>query len=88
MSDDYRNFILSASSSDLIAQLSLEIKEPLVSSQNLVHILMMILDPSPAMQRKLDSGEIDPAAMLGQITQNLTRALDVLDYYRQTLDNS
>lgn len=88
MSDEYRDFILSASPAELIHQLSLEMKGSLTSAQHLVHMLEMALNPSPAMQRKLQSGEIDPAAMLAEVTANLTQALDVLDYYHQTLDGA
>jgi hypothetical protein len=85
MSDEYRAFIQSASPQELFQQLNLEVKQPLVSAQNVINILMMTLNPSPSMQRKLESGEIDPAAMLTELTEDITRVLDVIDFYRESL---
>ena len=83
--DEYRAFILNASSQDLIRQLNLELKEPLTSSHSIVQMLMMLQNPTPTIQRKLESGELDPAQMLLQISENIMRALDVIDFYRDTL---
>ena len=58
----------------------------LVSAQNLVNMLTMMQNPSPAMQRKLESGEIDPGQVIQQVAESINRALDVIDFYRETLD--
>ena len=84
--DAYRTFILDADKNALMQQLNLDLKEPLVSAQNLVNMLLMMQNPSPAMQRKLDSGELDPGQMIAQIAETITRALDVIDFYRSTLE--
>ena len=84
--DSYRAFILNADSRALMHQLNLDLKEPLTSAQNLVNILLMMHNPSPAMQRKLDSGEIDPAQIIQQVAETINRTLDVIDFYRETLD--
>jgi len=86
--DSYRAFILNADTRALMQQLNLDLKDPLVSAQNLVHMLLMMQNPSPAMQRKLESGEIDPGQMIQQVSDTINRALDVIDFYRETLDNS
>ena len=86
--DSYRAFILNADTRALMQQLNLDLKDPLVSAQNLVHMLLMMQNPSPAMQRKLESGEIDPGQMIQQVAESINRALDVIDFYRGTLDGS
>ena len=58
--DSYRTFILNADKRAMMQQLNLDLKNPLVSAQNLVNMLTMMQNPSPAMQQKLQSGEIDP----------------------------
>ncbi len=88
MSDDYRTFIANADPQALIHQLNLELKDPLVSAQAVVNMLVMMQNPSPGMQQKLESGELDPAQMLQQISEAITRTLDVIDYYRETLNDS
>jgi hypothetical protein len=84
--DDYRAFILNADTRALMHQLNLDIKDPLASAQAVVNMLAMLQNPSPAMQRKIQSGEIDPAQLLQQLTDQISRALDVLDFYRDTLE--
>lgn len=86
MSDQYRDFLLNASTKELIQQLNLEVKEPLVSAQNTINLLLMALNPSPNVAKKLETGEINPPAMLNQLTEDITRVLDILDFYRATLD--
>ena len=84
--DDYRAFILNSDTSTLMHQLNLDVKDPLASAQAVVNMLAMLQNPSPAMQRKIQSGEIDPAKLLQQLTDAINRALDVIDFYRDTLD--
>ncbi len=87
MSDDYRDFILTADPRALMHQLNLELKNPLVSAQAVINMLVMMQNPSPAMQRKIESGEINIDEMLQQVNEAITRSLDVIDFYRDTLDN-
>ena len=84
--DTYRSFIQTATARDLMHQLNLDLKEPLTSAEATVNMLMMLQNPSPAICAKLENGEIDPGQMLQQLSENLIRALDVIDFYRQTLD--
>ncbi len=84
--DSYRAFILNADTRALMQQLNLDLKDPLVSAQNLVNMLTMMQNPSPAMQRKLESGEIEPGQIIAQVAESINRALDVIDFYRETLD--
>lgn len=86
--DEYRQFILSADAPTLIRQLKLDVKSPLTSAQNLVHMLAMMQSPSPAIQKKIDNGELNAAEMIDQITQALNQALDILDFYQSTLDGA
>jgi hypothetical protein len=86
--DDFRAFILNADTRALMRQLNLDIKDPLASAQAVVNMLAMLQNPSPAMQRKLESGEIDSAKLIQQLTEAINRALDVLDFYRDTLEAS
>ncbi len=83
--DAYRTFILGAEPRDLMHQLNLDLKDPLTSAQALVDMLVMLQNPSPGLRRKVDSGEINAAEILQQLSGNLTRALDVIDFYRETL---
>ncbi len=84
--DEYRQFILAADPSALIRQLKMDVKSPLTVAQNLIHMLAMMQAPSPAIQHKIDTGELDPAAMLDQIIGAINQALDILDFYQSTLD--
>ncbi|MHB8625483.1 MAG: hypothetical protein ACYDBJ_00890 [Aggregatilineales bacterium] len=84
--DEYRNFILTADTRALIHQLNLDIKGPLASAHAILGMLAMVQNPSPAMQRKIQSGEINPAQLIQQATETLNQALDVIDFYRDTLD--
>ena len=84
--DDYRAFILNSDTRTLVHQLNLDVKDPLASAQAVVNMLSMLQNPSPAMQRKIQSGEIDPAQLLQQLTDAINRALDVIDFYRDTLE--
>ena len=86
--DSYRTFILNADKRAMMQQLNLDLKNPLVSAQNLVNMLTMMQNPSPAMQQKLQSGEIDPGQLIQQVSESINRALDVIDFYRETLDGS
>ncbi len=88
MTDAYRDFILNADTRALMQQLNLELKEPLVSAQAIVNMLAMMQNPSPAMLKKMESGEIDPNGMIQQLTESINRALDVIDFYRETLEDS
>jgi hypothetical protein len=84
--DDYKQFILTAQPRDLIKQLKRDVKTPLVSAQNLVNVLIMMQSPTPAIQAKIDSGELNVAETLDQLTALLGQALDVVDFYKDTLD--
>ena len=84
--DDYKQFILSADSRALIRQLKSDVKAPLVSAQNLVNVLIMMQSPTPTIQQKIDDGELNVAEMLDQLTGFLGQAMDVIDFYRETLD--
>ena len=85
--DEYRQFILSADSRSLIRQLNMDVKNPLTSAQNIANMLVMITNsPSQAIQRKLESGELNPAEMAEQLVGLLNQAFDILDFYRNTLD--
>ncbi len=84
--EDYKQFILSADPRSLLRQLNTDIKTPLISAQNVVHMLAMMQSPSPAIQQKIDSGELNPAQMLEQLTGLINQVFDVLDFYRSTLD--
>ena len=86
--DSYRTFILNADKRAMMQQLNLDLKNPLVSAPNLVNMLMMMQNPSPAMQQKLETGEIEPGQLIQQVSESINRALDVIDFYRETLDGS
>jgi hypothetical protein len=86
--EEYKQFIASAVPRDLIHQLKSDVKAPLVSAQNLINVMIMMQNPSPAVKRKIDAGELNPAEMLEQMTTLLNQALDVIDFYQDTLDNS
>ncbi len=84
--EGFRQFILAADPRSLVRQLNRDIKTPLISAQNIANMLVMMQSPSPAIQRKIDSGELNPAEMLDQLTGLINQVFDVLDYYRATLD--
>jgi hypothetical protein len=84
--DEHKQFILSADPRALVRQLGIDIKAPLASAQNIVNMLTMIQNPSPAIQSKIESGELNPAEMLEQLTRLIYQVFDVLEFYRDTLD--
>jgi signal transduction histidine kinase len=84
--EDFKQFILAADQRSLVRQLNIDIKTPLTSAQNIVNMLVMMQSPSPAIQQKIDSGEMNPAEMLEQLTGLINQVFDVLDFYRATLD--
>jgi hypothetical protein len=83
--EDYKKWIVSAEPASLIEQLSDDVKTPLITAQNLVNMLAMMQNPSPSVQRKMESGELNAEDMLGQITQLVQQAFDVIDFYRDAL---
>ncbi|HLY27993.1 MAG TPA: hypothetical protein VKQ72_16730 [Aggregatilineales bacterium] len=86
--DEYKQFILSADPRALMKQLKGDVKTPLISAQNLVNVLIMMQSPSSATRQKMESGELDASQMLEQLTELITQALDVIDFYRSTLDEA
>ena len=84
--DEYKQFILTADQRALVRQLGMDIKAPLTSAQNIVKMLTMMQTPSPAIQSKIESGELNPADMLEQLTSLIHQVFDVLEFYRDTLD--
>jgi hypothetical protein len=86
MSDDYHDFLVNASKGEVIQQLNTEVRQPLIDAQNLVNMLLLTVNPSPSMAKKMESGEVNPPAMLEQIAQDLARVFEVIDFYRETLD--
>ena len=84
--DEYKQFILSADARALMKQLKLDVKTPLVSAQNLLNVLILMQSPSPAIQQKIESGELEPSAMLEEIGGLINQAMDLIDFYRVTLD--
>lgn len=86
--DDYKQWLLSADVPTLLHQLNSDIKTPLVSAQNLVNMLTMMLNPSPTIQKKIDSGELNREQMLGQITALIAQVFDMIDFYRDTFDQN
>lgn len=84
--EEYKQWIQTASTHDVVEHLNDEVKEPLVSAQNLVNMLVMMQNPSPAVQKKIDSGELNAAEMLNQITDLIKRSFDSIDFFREALD--
>ncbi len=87
MSDDYRNYLLNASKAEVIHQLNAEVREPLIKAQNVVNMLLLTVNPSATMAKKIQAGEINPSELLQQLTDDITRVLDVIDFYRETLES-
>ena len=80
-----KQFILAADKQSLLHQLNSDVKTPLVSAQNLLNLLVMMQSPSPALQKKIDSGELNATELLTKITLHITQVFDVMDFYRTTL---
>jgi hypothetical protein len=85
--DEFRQFILNADPRSLIQQLNSDIKSPLVSAQNIANMLAMMQTPTATIQKKIDSGELNATEMLQQMTTLITQVFDVIDFYRETLNN-
>lgn len=84
--NEYKQFILTADTHALVRQLKSDVKTPLVSAQNLVNVLIMMQSPTPNIQQKIDDGELNVAEMLDQLTGFIGQAMDVIDFYQDTLD--
>jgi hypothetical protein len=81
----YRQFILSADTQALIKQLRTDIKSSLVSAENLVNVLIMMQEPTEAIQQKIDAGELDAREMLVQTRELINQVFDLIDFYNTTL---
>jgi signal transduction histidine kinase len=85
--DEIKQCILSADTRALMRQLNMDLRSPLTSAQNIANMLALILNsPSPSIQRRLESGELNPPEMVEQLATLLNQAFDVLDLYRNTLE--
>ena len=77
--EEFKQFVLSADTRSVVEQLSMDVKQPLGSVHNLIHMLMMMQNPSPAVQQKIDDGEINATEMLNQLTELVGKVFDCLD---------
>lgn len=84
--DEYKQWILSADPHALIRQLHREIREPLGAAQNLVNLLWLISNPSPQVQKRIESGELDQEQMITQVAEHIDQVFGILDFFRSTLD--
>ncbi|HRE46432.1 MAG TPA: hypothetical protein PLD47_01800 [Aggregatilineales bacterium] len=82
----YKQWILAADPRALVSQLDDEVRAQLVSSQNLINILVMMQNPSPKMQARIESGELNATQMLEQITGHIEQAFTILDFFKKTLE--
>lgn len=83
--EEYKQFILSADAQALIKQLRTEVKNPLVSAENLVNVLIMMQQPSDSIQQKIDDGELNAQEMLEQVRDFMNQVFDMVDFYHTTL---
>ncbi len=83
--DEYKRWIQSASTREVVEQLNDEVKAPLISAQNIVTMLVMMQNPSPVVQKKIDNGELDVEEMFTQITDLIKQSFDAIDFYREAL---
>ncbi len=84
--EEYKRWILSADPRSLIKQLNTEIKSPLVTAQNLINMLWLMQNPSPAVQERIDSGELNREQMLSQIAELIEQVFATIDFYRDSLN--
>ncbi len=84
--EEYKQFVLSADAPALIKQLRSDVKDPLVSAENLINVLLMMQDPSESIQQKIDEGELNARDMLVQTRELINQVFDLLDFYHSTLD--
>ncbi len=84
--EEYKRWIGAADPRSLIKQLNLEIKEPLVTAQNLINMLWLMANPSPAIQQRIDNGELNQEQMLSQIAELIEKVFATLDFYRESLN--
>jgi hypothetical protein len=83
--EEYKRWIVSADPRSLIKQLNMEVKQPLVTAQNLVNMLWLMANPSPAIQERIDSGELNQEQMLSQIGELIEQVFATIDFYRDSL---
>ncbi len=83
--EEYKQFILSADARALIKQLRTEVKNPLVSAENLVNVLIMMQNPSDTIQQKIEDGELNAQDMLVQVRELMNQVFDMVDFYHTTL---
>jgi hypothetical protein len=86
--DEYKQWIMSTDGRSLLTQLNLDVKAPLVTAQNLITMLQIMCNPSPAIQKRMDSGELNVDAMLGEIVGHISQVFDVIDFYRSVFDET
>jgi hypothetical protein len=83
--EEYKRWIVSADPRSLIKQLNMEVKQPLVTAQNLVNMLWLMANPSPAIQERIDNGELNQEQMLSQIGELIEQVFATIDFYRDSL---
>jgi hypothetical protein len=84
--EEYKRWIASADPRSLIKQLNMEVKQPLVTAQNLVNMLWLMANPSPAIQERIDNGELNQEQMLSQIGELIEQVFATIDFYRDSLN--
>ncbi len=86
MSDEYKKWILQADPRSLIHQIDEEVRAPMVTAQNILNMLWLMQNPSQAIQRRIDAGELNQERMLNDVAELIERVFAVLDLYKNTLD--
>lgn len=86
MSDEYKKWILQADPRSLIHQIDEEVRAPMVTAQNILNMLWLMQNPSQAIQRRIDAGELNQEQMLSDVAELIERVFAVLDLYKNTLD--
>jgi hypothetical protein len=85
-SDELREWIRNAEKQALIAGLHQHMQPGLSRAQELANLLWLMTNPSPAIRRRIDSGELVPEDMLNEIGELIEQAFAILEFYKSALE--
>lgn len=84
--DELREWIRAAEKQALIAGLHEHMQPGLSRAQELANLLWLMTNPSPAIRRRVESGELIPEDMLNEIGELIEQAFTILEFYKSSLE--
>lgn len=84
--DELRAWIQRAEKQALIGGLHEHLQPGLSRAQELTNLLWLMTNPSQAIRRRMESGELVPEDMLNEIGELIEQAFTILQFYKSALE--